>query len=77
MLVVLTGLQLNNIALIDSLELDFCDGFTVLTGEIIKSLKKLPIDLNWIVWDNSSDIAHYSEHFGHISFYQPRSCSMV
>ncbi len=33
MLVVLTGLQLNNIALIDSLELDFCGGFTVLTGE--------------------------------------------
>ena len=33
MLVVLTGLQLNNIALIDSLELDFSGGFTVLTGE--------------------------------------------
>ena len=33
MLVVLTGLQLNNIALIDSLVLDFCGGFTVLTGE--------------------------------------------
>ena len=29
----LTGLRLQNIALIDSLELDFSSGFTVLTGE--------------------------------------------
>ena len=29
----LTGLQLQNIALIDCLELEFSDGFTVLTGE--------------------------------------------
>ena len=32
-LAVLTGLRLRNIALIDSLELDFSSGFTVLTGE--------------------------------------------
>ena len=29
----LTGLQLQNIALIDQLDLEFSSGFTVLTGE--------------------------------------------